>query len=63
MKKQPTKTKSDINVVGILELFVVGSIGFMAFIVINGLEDPISKALTLPALIWAVMKLVTKFTK
>lgn len=63
MKKQPTKNKTDINIVGILELFVCASIGFMAFIVITGLEDPISKLLTVPALVWAAVKLVTKFTK
>lgn len=60
-------TKKDNNrkeqILGILQLFVVASILFMAYIVIQGLDDPISKALTAPALIWAGLVLVAKFTK
>lgn len=48
---------------GILELFVVASIGFMAYVVITGLDDPVSKALTAPALVWAGLVLVNRFTK
>lgn len=48
---------------GVLNLLVVASIGFMGFIVITGLDDPISKALTAPALIWAGLVLVNRFTR
>lgn len=65
MRNKPTtnNTNRKEQIVGALELFVVCSIGFMSFIVITGLEDVVSKLLTIPALVWAVMKLVTKFTR
>lgn len=62
MKKQP-KTKSDINIVGILQLFAIASVLFMAYIVIMGVDDIIAKAMTIPALIWVTIILVTKFAK
>lgn len=64
---KPAKVKKNINLKsktnGILQLFVVASIGFMGFVILTGLDDPISKALTAPALIWASLVLVQRFTK
>lgn len=62
MKAKKTN-KSDINVVGILQLFAVASVLFMAYIVNMGLDDVVSKLLTIPALIWAVVVLLGKFSK
>lgn len=59
-----TKTKKDYKgVKGILELFVCASIGFMAYIVLLGVDDTISKVLTIPALMWVAVILVQRFTK
>lgn len=63
MKTKPTKNKTDINVIGILELFVVASVLFMAYIVIMGVDDVVAKVCTVPALIWCVVVLVNKFSK
>lgn len=61
------KVKKNYNLkqktTGIAELFVIASIGFMAYVVILGVADPISKALTVPAIVWAALRLVTHFTK
>lgn len=61
MKKKVNNIKEFTN--GIFSLFVVGSVGYMAFIIWAGLDDPISKALTAPALIWAGLVLVNRFTR
>lgn len=60
------KAKKNINLTGakgILELLVIASIGFMSFIVLTGLDDTMSKLLCVPALVWAVVKLIYKFAK
>lgn len=66
-KNKAAKSKKDRQLkqktTGILQLFVVASIGFMAFIVITGLDDVVSKVLTVPALLWAALVLVQRFTK
>lgn len=61
MSKKVNNIKDKTN--GVLQLFVVGSIGYMAFIIWSGLDDPISKLLTAPALAWAALVLIAKFTK
>lgn len=53
--------KNAFNGVGML--FVVASIGFMSGIIYLGTDDYISKLLTVPAVIFAALELVKKFTK
>lgn len=66
-QEKPAKAKKTHNIKqfgqGVFQLFVVGSIGFMAYIVITGMSNPIAQALTAPALIWAGLVLVNRFTK
>ena len=50
-------------IIGIMELFVIVSIAFMSFVVITGIQDMIAKLITLPAILWAVYKMIIKFTK
>jgi hypothetical protein len=59
--KKDYKLKEKTN--GVFTLFVVASIGFMAYMVILGTEDVVSKVLTAPALVWAVIQLVIRFSK
>lgn len=63
MSNKPNKNKADINVVGILQMFAVASVLFMAYIVLMGVDDLVAKLLTIPALIWCVIVLVSKFSK
>lgn len=60
---KPKKQRSFNGLFGALELFVVLSIAYMAFVVITGLDDVVSKVLTAPAVAWAVFKLVQRFVK
>lgn len=66
-KDKTNKVRKNYNIkqktTGIAELFVIASIGFMAYVVILGVDDPISKLLTLPAVVWAALRLVLHFTK
>lgn len=66
-KEAPKAEKKDRQLgnraMGIFQLFVVGSIGFMSYIVFMGMQDPVSQALTIPALLWAGGVLVQRFTK
>ena len=48
---------------GVFNLFVVVSIGFMAYMVILGTSDIVNYVLTAPALIWATVQLVVRFSK
>ena len=50
-------------IIGIMELFVIVSIAFMSFVVITGMQDTIAKLIALPAILWAVYKMIIKFTK
>lgn len=61
MKKKINNIKDFTN--GVFSLFVVGSVGYMSFIIWSGLEGNLPKLLTAPALIWASLVLVNRFTK
>lgn len=63
-KNEGVSTPRDFSkLTGMLELFVVASASYMAYIVILGTEGLTPKVLTAPALIWVVVKLVQKFMK
>lgn len=61
MKKKMNNVKDFAN--GVFSLFVVGSIGYSSFIIWSGLDGNLPKLLTAPALIWAALVLVNRFTR
>lgn len=60
--KKKIKNIKDFQM-GIFSLFVVGSVGWMSFIIWSGLDGNLPKVLTAPALIWASLVLVNRFTR
>lgn len=67
-KKEPTeKVKREVPIKdqawNLLQLLTIASIAFMSYVVITGLDDPVSKALCGPAMVWAALVLVHRFMK
>lgn len=60
-KFDKAKAKSAFN--GVAMLFVVASITFMSVIIYMGTDDLVSKALTAPAVAFAALELVKRFSK
>lgn len=60
-KKKNIKLKATTQ--GILELFVVCSIAYSTTVIALGTEGYISVALTAPAVLWAGLVLVKRFTR
>jgi len=60
-KKKNIKLKATTQ--GILELFVVCSIAYSTTVIALGTEGYVSIALTAPAVLWAGLVLVRRFTK
>lgn len=56
------KTKTQ-TIYGILELFVVVSIGYMGYLTVLGTDGIAPKVMTVPALLFGAVVLVRKFTK
>lgn len=66
MEKVKTSKKMDkakVAMNGVAMLFVVASIAFMSVIIYMGTDDLTSKALTAPAVAFAVLELVKRFSK
>ena len=63
-KSKKTNTSGKINVImGILNLLVIASIFLTAAVIYLGTDDLKTWALTVPAVIWAVIKLIVQFIK
>jgi nitrogen fixation protein FixH len=62
-KEVTTKKKRKIDFTGVAMLFVVASIIFMSVIIYMGTDDLVSKALTVPAVVFAAAELVKRFSK
>jgi hypothetical protein len=66
MEKVKTSKKLDkakVAMNGVVMLFVVASIVFMSVIIYMGTDDLVSKALTAPAVAFAALELVKRFSK
>lgn len=62
-QETPKKSKSyKLKTVGIMQLFVIVSIAYMAYVVILGTDGIVPKVMCAPALIWATLILVLRFT-
>lgn len=65
--KEAQKPKRNINLKkatsGVFELFVVASIAYSCTVIALGTEGYIAIAMTAPAAIWAVVKLVNRFAR
>lgn len=59
----PKQPRDFTGIMGLLQVFVVVSIGYMGYIVILGTDGVIPKVMTLPALLWASVVVVCKFVK
>ena len=51
------------GIIGIMTLFVVVSIAYSAWVIIQGTEDPVHRIMIVPMVIWAAVKLIQQFSK
>lgn len=51
------------GIMGILTLFVIISIAYTSWVVIQGTDDPIHRIMLVPMVLWAVIKLFKQFIK
>lgn len=61
--EKQVEEETSYNKVALLELFVVASIAYMSVVIWMGTDGYEAKALTAPAVIWATLKLIQKFSK
>ena len=64
----PKATESRWNgvkhgIMGILTLFVIVSIAYSSWVIVQGTDDPIHRIMLVPMVLWAVIKLIKQFIK
>lgn len=63
-KQEPKKVRNyNTKVTGVMQLFVIASVAYMGYVVILGTDGIAPKVMTIPALIWATVLAIQKFTK
>jgi hypothetical protein len=64
-EKQPKvkKPRDFTAIIGLLQLFVVASIGYTTAVIALGTDGYIPLVLTTPQVLWAVIILIKRFTK
>ena len=62
--KQESRWDSFVHgIMGILTLFVIVSIAYSSWVIVQGTDDPIHRIMLVPMVLWAVVKLIKQFTK
>lgn len=61
--EKPAKKKTSYNVVSLLELFVIVSVAYMTVVIYMGTEGLEPKIMTAPAVVWAAVKTLIRFSK
>lgn len=51
------------GIMGILTLFVIVSIAYSSWVIVQGTDDPIHRIMLVPMVLWAVIKLIKQFIK
>lgn len=51
------------GIIGIMTLFVVVSIAYSAWVIVQGTDDPVHRIMIVPMVIWAAVKLIQQFSK
>ena len=51
------------GIMGVLTLFVIVSIAYSSWVIIQGTDDPIHRIILVPMVLWAVIKLIKQFIK
>jgi hypothetical protein len=51
------------GIIGIMTLFVVVSIAYSAWVIIQGTDDPVHRIMIVPMVVWAAVTLIKQFSK